>query len=531
MAQHTTRLDRLEAKRAVATAMPEDIIKRFYDDALGFVMWTWDWEGDPNLQIVKLLEPWSLVDASKYGPDAWACQFLQDVGAEVRERNFDGKTAVAPIRMAAASGRGIGKSALVAWLTIWIMATRPYARGTITAATSPQLESRTWPTIATWLKRARPEVRDMFDITTARGAMRMRHKVHPESWFCTAQTCDPENSEAFAGQHAANSTSFYVFDESSGVPDQINEVSEGGLVGGEPMKFCFGNPTRNTGWFKDAFGKLRHRHDHLYQIDSREVQITNKKELAEKIEDYGEDSDYVKVQIRGMFPTLAARQFISVADADAALGRHLRPEQYEFAPVILTCDPAWEGDDELVIAKRQGLKFDILRVIAKNDNDLEIATLLATLEDEHQADAVAIDGGFGTGIISAGRSMGRDWQIVWFSGKSPDEGCLNLRAYMWKSVRDWLKAGGAIPPDQVLYRDLIGPELVGRPDGKLQLEAKKDTKARGLPSPNRGDALALSFAFPVTNKLYSPSTLKRRDHDPYGENMRCGHDPFKVLQR
>jgi hypothetical protein len=66
-----------------------------------------------------------------------------------------------------------------------------------------------------------------------------------------------------------------------------------------------------------------------------------------------------------------------------------------------------------VIGLRQGLSFRILRTMAKNDNDILVANLLARLEDEEQADAVFVDGGYGTGIISAGRTMGRDWMIVW----------------------------------------------------------------------------------------------------------------------
>jgi hypothetical protein len=75
---------------------------------------------------------------------------------------------------------------------------------------------------------------------------------------------------------------------------------------------------------------------------------------------------------------------------------------------------------------------------------------------------------------------------------------------------------------------LIGPELVGRPDGKIQLEAKKDTKSRGLPSPNRADALVLSFAFPVQKKMRDRTEAKRRlDYDPYSRDaLRLGHDPF-----
>lgn len=490
---------------------------RFYADPLGFVMYAYPWDSGPALQVVELAEPWSLFYNSKHGPDAWACEFLHELGEKIKAHGFDGSNTVEPIREAIASGHGIGKSALVAWIVDFLMSTRPFARGTVTANTAEQLSSKTWAEIAKWTKKC--ITGHWFDVTTGKGAMKMVHKQHPESWFCTAQTCREENSEAFAGQHAVNSTSFYIFDEASAVPDKIDEVSEGGMTDGEPMKFAFGNPTRNSGWFADCFKRMRHRWG-TRQIDSRTVQITNKKLLQEWVDDYGENSDFVKVRVRGMFPAMSARQFISVADADAAYNRQLSPAQYQWAAKIITVDPAWEGDDEMVIGMRQGLKFEILRVIAKNDNDMVVAKIIADFEDALDADAVFVDGGFGTGIISAGRTMHRDWQIVWFSAESSDPGCINKRAEMWKLGRDWLKAGGAIPPDQALYGEILGPEIVGRPDGKIQLESKKDMKRRGVPSPNRADALMLSFAYPVQPKArglplgQGAPDASQREYDP-----------------
>ena len=502
----------------------------FYADPLGFVMYAYPWASDPALQLVVLPEPWRSIYGCEHGPDQWACEFLDNLGRQVSERGFDGVHAVDPIREAVASGHGIGKSALVAWIVDWIMSTRPYAQGTVTANTAEQLSSKTWAQIAKWTKKCITS--HWFEITTGRGAMKMTHVEHPESWFCTAQTCREENSEAFAGQHAANSTSFYIFDEASTVPESIHEVSEGGLTDGEPMKFAFGNPTRNTGWFKDCFGSLRHRWGTPRQIDSRSVQITNKKEIQNWIDDYGIDSDFVKIRVRGMFPAMSAKQFISVADVDAALDRQLRKEQYVWAPKIIAVEPAWEGDDEFIIGMRQGLHFQILRAIPKNDNDVQMANLVAQLEDEHQADAVFIDAGYGTGIYSVGKTLGRHWLLVWFGGEAVDKSCLNKRSEMWRQSRDWLKEGGAIPNDQVLYRDAIAPETVPRLDGKLQLEAKKDMKRRGLPSPNRWDSLAITFAYPViADKLKHPARQRGAPgHDPYRAGAlnvaSRGHDPY-----
>jgi hypothetical protein len=492
----------------------------FYDNPLGFVLFAFPWTSDPSLQMVRLPAPYDLIYDSEFGPDKWACDYLVELGALVKSRNFDGHHAVEAIRMATASGHGIGKSAMTSWLVAWLMSCHPYANGVVTANTSPQLATKTWSEISKWMGKC--ITRHWFDVTTGRGSMAMKHKIYPDSWKTVALTCDEHNSESFAGLHSAGGTPFYLFDEASAVPDKIFEVAEGALTDGSPCFFLFGNPTRNSGAFYQCFnGKNKHRW-HTRQIDSRDVEITNKTQLAQWELDHGKDSDFFKVRVRGMFPSMSAKQFISVADADAALGKHLKDEQYNFAPTILTCDPAWEGDDELVIGKRQGLAFSILSVIGKNDNDIEIANILARLEDEHKADMVCVDMGYGTGILSAGHTMGRDWLQVNFGAGSNDPGCLNKRAEMWNAMKQWLKAGGAIPDDKVLYNDLIGPETVPRMDGKIQLESKSDMKKRGVPSPGRGDALALSFAYPATKKSHRSQSTRQQalDYDPMASVVR-----------
>jgi hypothetical protein len=311
-----------------------------------------------------------------------------------------------------------------------------------------------------------------------------------------------------------------IFDEASAIADKIWEVAEGALTDKDTqiLWFAFGNGTRNTGEFRECF-RNNIKIWMNYQVDSRDVSFTNKEEIQQLIDTHGIDSDRVKVRIRGMFPSASPKQFIPTDYVDAAYGLHLREEQYNFAPVILTCDPAWEGDDDLVIGKRQGLAFTILRVISKNDDDVYIANVLANYEDKYLADAVFIDAGYGTGIVSAGRSMGKNWTLVWFAGESSDPGCLNKRAEIWNLMKKWLKEGGAIPKDQQLYYDLISPEQVSRLDGKIQIESKKDMKERDLPSPNKADSLALSFAFPVSKKIRNVigknSYVSNTDYNPF----------------
>lgn len=470
-----------------------------------------DCDKDP-LRWSELAYDWGVGELEEYdGPRAWQ----REAFAQIRDHLQDPATRFQPLMLARASGHGIGKSAFIGMVTNWALSTCDDCKVVITANTDNQLRTKTSPEVGKWARLSITS--NWFDINAT--SIATKDPGHSKTWRADFTPWSEHNTEAFAGLHNKGKRIVLIFDEASAIADKVWEVAEGALTdeGTEIIWIAFGNPTRNTGRFRECFRRFKHRWK-CAQIDSRTVEGTNKEQIQKWVDDFGEDSDFVKVRVRGMFPSMSARQFIAENDVSAAYGRKLRPEQYNFAPKILTVDPAWEGDDEFVIGLRQGLAFRILHTMAKNDNDLLAAAKIAALEDEHKADAVFIDFGYGTGIVSAGQGMGRDWVLVNFAGESADPGCLNKRAEMWKLCRDWLKQGGAIPEDPMLRDELQAPETVPRIDGKIQLESKKDMKARGIPSPNRADALVLSFAFPVTKK--SPlDALRvssgRREYDPY----------------
>lgn len=441
----------------------------------------------------------------------WQLRILQDI----QDKLADPETRYMPIQIAVASGHGIGKSALISMLSNYVMSCFLDARVVVTANTETQLRTKTWPEICKWFRSGinahwfKLNSLSIFSIS----------KGHEKSWRADAVSWSKDNTEAFAGLHNEGKAILVVYDEASAIHDKVWEVTEGALTDEKTVIIwvAFGNPTRNTGRFRECFRKFKKRWL-TYQIDSRTVEGTNKKKLDEWIEDHGEDSDFAKIRIRGIFPNMSARQFISESDVDRAYGRHLREDQYRFAPTILTCDPAWTGEDDLVMAVRQGLMFKVLEVIPKNDDDLLIAQKLAAYEDEYKADAVFIDQGYGTGIYSIGKAMGRVWQLVAFGGKASKKGYFNKRDEMWKEMKAWIKAGGAIPEDPILRDELLGVETIPTLDGTIRLESKEDMKKKNLPSPNRADALALSFAFPVTVKTHHSSTETQNaisDYEPF----------------
>ena len=442
------------------------------------------------------------------GPREWQDDIFNDISDHLMNPDMRHE----PLQLAVASGHGIGKSAAMGMLANWAMSCFTNSRVVVTANTMGQLRTKTAPEVGKWFNMS--ITKDWFDVQL------QTVKVN-EQWRADFVSWSAHNTEAFAGLHNKGSIILILFDEASKIDDKVWEVTEGALTDEDTtiIWVCFGNPTQNTGRFRECFRQFKHRWKTRH-IDARTVEGTNKQQLNNMVEDYGEDSDIVKVRVRGMFPSTSMRQFISTDLVDAAQKVHLRESQYNFAPKLIGVDPAWEGDDTLEVYFRQGLYSKHLWSLPKNDNDIAVAQQVARFEDELGADAVFIDLGYGTGIKSAGDAMGRDWQLVAFAGKSARPDCLNKRMEMWYLMREWLRQGGAIDPkDMQLYYDLIGPETVPRVDGIYQLESKIDMKARKLLSPNKGDALGLTFALPVVNKNIQKESKSQDfaevDYDPF----------------
>ena len=494
-----------------------------YDDPLRFILWALPWGETPELSIVPLPEPWaSRFPGCKYGPDRWACEIFDDIAQQVREHQFDGIHAVDSIQTAVASGHGIGKSFLTACIVIWIMATRPNAKGVVTANTGKQLETKTWAEISKWLKRSL--VADMFEIQ----AESIYAKDSPDSWRVDAVTCREENSEAFAGQHAASSTSFYIFDEASAVPDKIWEVAEGGLTDGEPMWFVFGNPTRNTGRFKECFGKFRDSW-HTWQIDSRDVFITNKPRLMKWAKEYGEDSDFFRVRVRGLFPNASSLQFIPSALAEEA-SRRPAPAQHRVDSAILGIDVARFGDDDTVIYTRYGRNGTTpVRRYHGLSGDRVIALTKEKINELKRAGFERVycfmdEGAMGGSIVDVLKADGFPVRGVAFAASADDPVVYHRkREEMWGRMKEWLKVG-SIPNDQMLFDDLTGVEYAYADGGQIKLERKEEMKKRGLHSPDSADALALTFAYKVQE--YSERTTDERLYERGGSSR--NFDPLSL---
>lgn len=479
-----------------------DAVADFYADPLGFVLFAYPWGEEGPLK-------------DHPGPDKWQEDFLKSVGEEVSRNGFDGMKPVTPLRRAISSGHGIGKSVMVAWLVDWIMSTRPHAQGTITANSFQQLETKTWAAIQRWTKLC--ITGHWFNVTSSR----MYQWENKDSWFCAPQSSKKENSEAFAGQHAADSTSFYVFDEDSGIEEAVHEVAEGGLTDGEPMIFLFGNATRNSGHFHRAcFGTGRDKWKPQI-VDQRESRFTNKAQIEEWIKEYGEDSDFVRVRVRGLPPRASELQFVDQTRVWEAQRRTLTTVLSD-TPLVAGVDVSDGGSAWNVVRFRRGHDARSIPPIripgeaVRGDRGPFLAKLADVLSNAHNGQMVAmmfIDSAFGAPYVERLHSMGfRNVQEVRFGSDSPNWNQANLRAYMWNEMKEWLMNGAIDPKDVKLETDLTAPGYHINRQDKLVIESKEDMAKRGVDSPDDGDALALTFAAKV-----HPNATKKRSVAPQAE--------------
>lgn len=479
-------------------------MRRYVDPKLIYFLATFT--RDP-VKFVWAAFPWGEGSLKDMKPQKWQLEIL----AEIR----DGlKTPDEAIREAVASGHGIGKSALVSWIILWAMTTFEDTRGVVTANTDGQLKSKTWAELATWYNRF--IAKDMFVYTAT--SLFSAQPGHERTWRVDAIPWSEHNTEAFAGLHNHGRRILIIFDEASAIIDKIWEVTDGAMTDDntERIWVAFGNPTRTNGRFFDCFHRFRNMW-RTHQIDSRSVTISNKKEIQRWAEMWGEDSDFFKVRVKGEFPSASDSQFISTAIVETAMQRQVNALAYNPAPVIIGVDPAWTGSDALEIVMRQGAVYRHLMTQAKNDDDARVAGIIARFEEEYHAAAVFIDQGYGTGIYSMGKVMGRNWQLVSFAAKPTDSYYANKRAEMWGDMKKWLQTEGVLDDDQQLKDDLTGPEAFINHSGHLQLESKDDMKRRGLQSPNKADALALTFAYPVLPAAtgYDADDKCNTDYNPF----------------
>lgn len=484
------------------------------DDPLAFTMGAYAW-GEGELESFD-------------GPDEWSRELMDNIKKGLVNLNE-------AIQIATASGHGIGKSATVAWIILWAFTTFPDCRGVITANTETQLKTKTWAELGRWYNRCF-FTRDHFTLTAT--ALFSKDPDRERTWRIDMIPWSEKNPAAFAGLHNQGKRIILIFDEASEIADVIWETAEGALTDRDTqiIWLVFGNPTRNSGRFRECFDG---RHAEFWtsrQIDSRSVKVTNKQRFEKWIKAYGLDSDFVRVRVLGQFPRVGEMEFFSAADIDAAMSPEREVFIDAFTPLALGVDVARFGANNSVIFPRKGRDARTLaRKMFNGINTVELANQIHSCWVSWRPDGIFIDGGgVGGGVVDNCRNQRLFVLEVQFGGKDDITGVVfdnagekyaNKRAAMYGAARAWLK-GGMLPNDDQLRSAMLAIRYTFNKRDEIQLVSKEDIMED---NPNLVlddlDAFVLTFGGPLAR-----NALAGGDH-PHKSLVEHEYDPIEMLEK
>lgn len=479
------------------SAATSDIAQSDVDRYLEFAV---SCQNDP-VRWIEHAYPWGVSGTAlaQAEPHKWHIETATLIRDEL-EAIRSGEKPIMPIQISVASGHGIGKSALTAMLNDWNMSTMRNARGVTTANTLDQLKDKTWAEMSKWhnLSISRP----FFTWTATQ--LFSSESGDRKSWATQAAPWNEQNTEAFQGLHNRDRRILLQFDEASAIPRIIWEVIDGAKTdeNTQIIHLAWGNPTRNSGFFYETFGK-RSSYWHSRQIDSRDVPGTNKELMQQWAEEHGEDSDFFRIRVRGLFPRASAEQFISTPDVEKAMAR----DGVSLAddPLICGIDFARSGNCSTVMYWRRGKDGQLHQPdIYKGETDsMVLVSKLAHRLKELQPDIIYGDAdGLGGPIVDRLLELG--FNIVGVHSASSSEfpeRNLNKRADMWLKGKNWIQDGGALWNDERFKSELTVLEVIANASSKLQMESKISLLKRGEASPDIADAFMLTHAYETTELI------------------------------
>jgi hypothetical protein len=409
--------------------------------------------------------------------------------------------------------------------------------GVVTAGTETQLRTRLWSEIAKWFNQLPETLRSNFTLT----ATALFSKQYERTWHVNAVPWTERNLEAFSGWHNYKKRVLVIFDECSMIPEPVWRAATAMLSDAETeIIWCvFGNPTRIDGVFPTLFppGALSRIWWH-HRVDSRDVTLTNKEAIQEKLDFYGAESNYARSHVYGRFPLATANQLIPSDRVEAAVVRR-DAAAHSADPIILGVDVASGHSTSIsVVAIRHGPDARSLGGQYKfpGVDPNALCYEVAKIANEVGATAIHVDAtGIGGGTAARLRELGYPAHEVYLGSRAPqgDVRCANMRAYCWTMMASWLKAG-AIVNDAELKAQLCAPEYSENAQG-LVIEKKEHMADRGLASPDCADALSLTFAYPATTAAMG-ELLGSGDHqvtsnwDPFSDAAMRG-EPYPELKR
>ncbi len=431
-----------------------------------------------------------------FEPDEWQNETLQDLAG-------------AP-KVAIKSGQGVGKTSMEAVALLWFLCCFPYPRIVATAPTKQQLHDVLWSEVSKWMGKS-PLLTEILKWTKTYIYVRGYEK----RWFAVARTATkPENMQGF---HSENM--LFIVDEASGVADPIMEAILGTLSGDNNKLLMCGNPTRTSGTFFDAFNVDRAIY-RCHTVSAADSPRTNKENIQSLIRKYGEDSNVVRVRVKGEFPEQEDDVLMALSLVEHSTMLDL-PERNPIKRISFGVDVARYGSDETAIAKNVGGKItlpvtfrgqSLMTTVGKIVQQYRLAIkdypvyrgkIYVNIDDcglgggvTDRLEEVKIEEKLSRMVIVPVNAAAKVPEDSVEDGAAKIKACdkyENMTTYLWGTVKDLMMMDEiSLENDNEVVGQFTCRKYRLTSRGRMILESKEEMKKRGIESPDRADAVALS---------------------------------------
>mgnify|MGYP001563858367 CR=1 FL=1 len=405
------------------------------------------------------------------------------------------------------SGHLAGKDAFCALTILWFLYCFPFPKILCTAPTGHQLKDVLWSEVNKWLRKSK--IKDA--ITWQAEKIFLTEQLGRE-WFAVPRTANPkasaeEQAETLAGVNAEYK--LMIADEASGIPDPVFLPLEGGLTGKCNVAILIFNPTRAKGYAIDSQTKDRARWAAL-RWNAEESELTNKDAIKAFEQKYGRDSNFYRIRVLGLPPKTEKDTLIPWEWVEECIERD-DLVALDTDPVVIGLDVGAGGDTSILLRRQGPLVFPVEGIETPESEKLTGWALrrLAMYEPElTMVDTIGVGWGI-EGNLRA-RSNRSIIGVNVAEAAPDDERFSRLRDELWWRVRTAFEQRAiSIPRDDELIGELTSIKWTDETtDGRIKVESKKDMKRRGLSSPNKADALCLTFYYEAS--LLRALTARRR---------------------
>jgi hypothetical protein len=456
------------------------------------------------LEFTEKIFPWGEGELKDFSIQNWQKDILKELSVKSEK----------PIKIAVSSGNGAGKTTLICFLIFWFLSTRTRPKITVTSARFSQLLSTTWRELKIWKERCK--IGDFFEYRPESIFL----KNHQYNWSANAKSWNISNPQSFAGEHAKNM--MILFDEASGIPDIIWDVSRGAMTTkGSCYFIAFSNPTKRYGRFYECFSKKNSWITKKVDISTCDKNIINPEIIKEWKEEWGEDSDDYKIHVKGEFPDSSFNQLISTNYIESLINTH--PNEFSrddsFAinsnaktPVKIGVDVATgeAKDYSTIVVRRKNIILEIIREKLRLNDFLQLIT---DVLKRYKTNTLAIDSiGVSCGLVQDLENLG--YQVIKICGSETaidKNRFINKRAELYFKLKNWIQNVGFVGISNNIKKEhirILQEELLSI---EYSLDDRDKNRYRILPkkekSPDIADGLTYTFGYENSGLTYGRGRL------------------------